>query len=247
MSQNIPTGINKLKNQLKTHVGSGDKAHLVADKQHAGFMSPEQWRRLMESLGERQWLKEGTDILKLRPGRYAGAKLVNSVLEETDPGFTFLDITWADDEHVEFREVTSYNGKAYYKNYHVNQAGANASAPSVWGEDQRVYELWGGEVSKAGTVIILNDDITKYHYIRFTMHFAEHSERMEILRSDTMALTGVNLYNSSPGMTNYEMTFTIDENDKAKLHLTNNITYADTGRLDPATEIASLYNIGGVM
>lgn len=75
---NLKESVQNIADKLATHVGGGDVEHQIVDRQHAGFMSSEQYIGLFNAKGFRSNLSDGTDIMSLAPGHYVGTNLVNS-------------------------------------------------------------------------------------------------------------------------------------------------------------------------
>ena len=94
---NHKRALQTIANKLSAHIGSGDKAHLPADRQHAGFMTPDQLASLRQSLGERTHLAPKTDIFKLAPGNYWGSDFINSSEPSGSLTILMIDVSQRDD------------------------------------------------------------------------------------------------------------------------------------------------------
>jgi len=165
---NHKRALQTIANKLSAHIGSGDKAHLPADRQHAGFMTPDQLASLRQSLGERTHLAPKTDIFKLAPGNYWGSDFINSSEPSGSLTILMIDVSQRDDGAKQFVEIESYTGSIKVYTTHTNDAGVNDGAPKSWTSIDRVITLWEGSVSSSGAVFQLTDNFWKFKKLRIT-------------------------------------------------------------------------------
>lgn len=243
----LPVAVQKAAIGLKAHIGSGDDAHLAADKEHNGFLTVEQLRMIKEGLGERLAIPDGSDMLSLKPGRYVTSNVKNGVNRDDTAGIAYIDVDSLDDKHIQYNHTIAYNGKSFHKIIHGNGDGKNVSAPNGWGEEWRFYSLWKGGISKAGTTIQLTDNIDKFEFVSFVIAVAGQEMLVTVKRNDEMVIDLTNLVDTQIGMSFYECVLQKDPKDSTKLLLKSNISYALFDKLINNNDFAEIWQIGGVM
>lgn len=243
----LPVAVQKAAIGLKAHIGSGDDAHLAADKEHNGFLTVEQLRMIKEGLGERLAIPDGSDMLSLKPGRYVTSNVKNGVDRDDTSGIAYIDVDSLDDKHIQYNHTIAYNGKSFHKIIHGYGDGKNVSAPNGWGEDWRFYSLWKGGISKAGTTIQLTDNIDKFEFVSFVIAVAGQEMLVTVKRNDEMVIDLTNLVDTQIGMSFYECVLQKDPKDSTKLLLKSNISYALFDKLINNNDFAEIWQIGGVM
>ncbi|KRN94595.1 hypothetical protein [Pediococcus stilesii] len=245
---NLPLASNTLALALALHIGSGDDAHLIADKEHNGFLSIDQLKSINEGLGQRRWLPVNTDVLKLKPGHYGTGQLINGVPRDDANGFNYLDVDQIDDQHVRYEQTIGYNGISYVKIIHGYGDGNNVSAPNVWGRELRAYPLWQGGATKVGTVIKMADNAFKYKELRITYANGGGVYITTIKRRELMSITGLNPANDALGSIQLEIDLEFkDKNDGTKLTITQNFSHEDYGSVAQGTDVTEIWEIEGVM
>ena len=119
----LKKAVQNIADKLATHVGAGDGEHLPVDRQHAGFMTPEQYLGLFNAKGFRDNLPAGTDVMALPPGHYVGTNLVNSKFGKDDGTVLMIDVYQYRDASKQIFEITGSNGEIYYYNKYVGGNG----------------------------------------------------------------------------------------------------------------------------
>ncbi|MEH1648218.1 hypothetical protein AAHB41_09140 [Pediococcus pentosaceus] len=222
----IARALQDLTNRFNLHVGAGDKEHLPADKDHAGFFTPNLLEKLMMAIGYRKIVDEGTDILKLEPGKYAGINFKNSTLVDNDSGWVMVDVNKSNDSYIEFKEVHSFSGRTFFRNIHKSGSTTNAGAASGWTEFVRTVPLWQGSVTKTGTNLTLLDDCSKFSYVKITADNGNANIESKILkRIDTVNFTSTNLIKNSVGDTKFSASINFN---KKQATLVSNFAYVNT-------------------
>lgn len=188
-----------LENKVNSHLGSnGEKAHLPADIDRSGFMTPEHILNLDKlneemprALGNRVKIADGTDILTLPPGHYAGANLINSTLAQGDGSLLMIDVTKLDDTHVQIRELVSAIGEEYFRVIHNDNKGS-------WGVIRRYVKLFEGYIGDEGTEFTLAEPIENYAYMRVLVdNGASHQMVHEVRIEADTAITDTNAFSYS--------------------------------------------------
>lgn len=155
--------------RLATHIGSGDNAHLAVDRQHDGFMTPLMYLGLINAMGNRSQLPDGTDVFTLKPGHYEGKNLVNSSLGPNDSTTLMIDVYAFRPSDVQYVETIATTGQLLTYTVHTDSDGnINKYAPSGWAEIERYIPLWEGNISDTKTKAVLTDTVNKYKYLRIT-------------------------------------------------------------------------------
>ena len=157
--------------RIDDHIGSNGNAHLPVSKDRAGFESPTQFLKNIESAGNRTHLADGTDIFQLEPGKYWGTKLVNAPVDDAsdDTSAKMVDVVSTDKNMTQITLLISYIGKYYKYTAHKNTAGINVTAPITWTRVERSETLWSGSASSKGTVLKLLDRPSKFSKFRLTI------------------------------------------------------------------------------
>lgn len=177
---------------LTEHIGGGgEKAHYRGNLYSPGFMYPEDIKNLNQALGGRVKIPDGTDILTLPPGHYAGANLLNSTLNDGDSSILMIDVEALDDTHVQIKELVSYWGYVFYRIVHNKTAGP-------WSKSNTNVMLFDGYIGDAGTKFTLSDSIARYAYLRILIdNGKDHQMVHEVRAGATIALTDTNAFTSS--------------------------------------------------
>lgn len=204
--------IEALSNKIDDHVGSnGDKAHLPADIDRAGFMAPDQVLDLNEALGNRTRLTEGTDILTLPAGHYWGINLVNSSFPSGNSGVVILDVTKFGNKYIQILEWESVYGRLKTRTIHANEDGTNYSAPQGWLSIPRYSTLWEGNVNTIGSTMTLTENITNFD--KLIIYTDNHNGGVKghiISRWSTISLTDTQNFNSQTIVDSYELGLSFD-------------------------------------
>lgn len=239
---NLPLASDKLALMLAAHLGSGDEAHLPADRQRAGFLYPEQFKKFMSAVGERQ-APEQIDINKLKPGRYAGVGFTNGLPGEENAGLAYIDVDKIDDDHKMIKQTVSYNGKSYAKVTH----GSNDALPNGFGEIRKCYTLWEGGISRQGTTFQLSDSVNKFDELEFTVCTTTKVDVIKVKRRDNMVITTrPDLVNATTGVAFYECLFDVEKDNPTRITLSSNISYAMYDKLITNSDIAEIWKIRGI-
>lgn len=165
----LKKAVQNIADKLATHVGAGDGEHLPVDRQHAGFMTPEQYLGLFNAKGFRDNLPAGTDVMALPPGHYVGTNLVNSKFGKDDGTVLMIDVYQYRDASKQIFEITGSNGEIYYYNKYVGGNGdVNKYSPTGWAKIERYIPLWEGSISDTTTRANFVDCADKYPYLRIT-------------------------------------------------------------------------------
>jgi len=232
--------------RIDDHIGSNGNAHLPVSKDRAGFESPKQFLKNIESAGTRTFLANGTDIFQLKPGKYWGLTLVNSPFDGS--ATQTVDITSIND----MKQITllvSYTGKYYKYTRHINDFGINENAPITWTTVERAETLWSGSASSTGTVLKLLDRPNKFSKIRLTIDNSNAQEEVRDFIPNQNKITVVvgNIFNSSPGMSQMKMILDIDSNANT-VTISNNFSYGVTsGGISATADRINIYKIEGVI
>ncbi|KAF0463085.1 hypothetical protein GBP00_00105 [Pediococcus acidilactici] len=239
----LPWASGRVALMMAAHIGSGDDAHLPADNQHAGFLTPQQWLKFRSGVGYREHTYE-TDLLKLNPGRYWGVGFTNGAPGDDNKGMAYIDIDKIDDAHTMYRQTMSFNGKSYVKITHGN----NDALPNGYGQECRSYTLWEGGVSRQGTTFQLSDSINKFSELEFTVCTTAKVDVVRVKRRDNMVVNARDdLWDSSIGVSFYECLFDVVSDNSTRITLSKNISYALSGnKLAENTDVAEVWKIRGI-
>lgn len=233
---------------LSAHRKGGDGEHLPADRQHDGFFTVEQFKMLKEALGERVIIPDGSNVLQLKPGRYAFANPKDGVDRDDAAGLSYVDVNWFDNKHIQYGQTIAYNGINFQKIIHANGDGKNTSAPNGWGKTLRAYSLWQGGASKVGTTITLADDGFKYKEFRITCVNAGGERVITVRRSNDMAINTTNLADDALGSIQLQVNLTFQNaNDGTKLTITKNFSHEDYGSIAAGIDVTEIWEIEGLM
>ena len=232
--------------RIDDHIGSNGSAHLPVSKDRAGFESPTQFLKNIESAGKRTYLENGTDIFKLEPGKYWGITLVNSPVD--DDSVKMIDVTGAGEKKKQITLLISYNGKYYKYTSHANDAGINVSAPITWTSVERSEILWSGSASSEGTVLQLLDRPNKFSKLRLTINNSNNQiDVRDFTRRDSITVVVGNIFNSNLGMAQMKMKLDIDSNANTAT-ISNNFSYAVTsGGIQSTEDMIYIKKIEGVI
>lgn len=207
--EELGRAVELLRNKLKDHIGSGDEAHAIASKYNPGFLGTQDRNKFMAAFGQRLYAENGSDIETLAPGRYWGTGFKNSVVPADNGTITFVDITGSDDgNQKDYRIVTSYNGRVYYKTHHVNADGVNSGAPLGFGEIHKFYTLWEGSQSDVNAQITLSDYLPKYSQVAITYESDAVTRQTSVFDNvNKISIEATNVYDDpkTPGFSSYEM------------------------------------------
>lgn len=166
-----------LENKINNHIGSnGYQAHLPADIDRSGFMTPNQVLKLNKALGEVPRIDDGTDVLALPAGPCWGVSLKNSPV--SDDSIMFYNVQIIDDTHKLITAMQSVTGKIYVMNIHNDNAGS----PICWTKMERYNTLWSGYVGDAGTKLTLTEPLSKYYEIRVLIDNGNGQQEYKRLR-----------------------------------------------------------------
>lgn len=242
------------RNSLKKYVeeGSGDDSHLTADNQHAGYMDPAQYKKFLGAAGERESIDDGTDILTLAPGCYAGQNLKNTPLGENETALLYVDVSRAfqTNDHREIYVTEAYTGHMYYHNDHVNDAGKNVSAPKGWSRVEKYAPLWEGNTSKEGSVLTIADNVYKFDSLRITINNANSGEKkITVTRAAAMQAYMVYPWIGQHGFSIFGVTLKIKDptdNGGTKLLIDRNWSYSYTDQWIDSADLAMIKKIEGV-
>lgn len=203
-----------LNNRLNTHIGPGPEEHVLANRDQAGFVSAKDYIRILGSIGVRTHINDGTDILTLSAGHYWGSNLKNSIPNNSN-ALTFVDVDGTTDGQLEYRLITSYNGRVYYRTQHRNSNGVNSTAPLGWGNFNKYYTLWEGSVRENNVKMALTDNVSKYSGFRITYQIDPIGLRtFDYPNNETLSLEDINVYSQPPtiGFSVYETVLKLSDN-----------------------------------
>lgn len=168
-NSDLQNAVQELSSRLATHIGGGDNAHLSVDRQHSGFMTSVDYLSLLEAMGYRSQLADGTDVFTLKPGHYVGKNLVNSSLGPADGSTLMIDVYQYREYYTQIYETVSASGKLFVYTKHVGADGkTNTYAPSGWASIERTVTLWEGSVSDINTKLVFADNIQIYPFLKIT-------------------------------------------------------------------------------
>lgn len=242
----VNEAVKAINERIDDHIGSNGNAHLPVSKDRAGFESPEQFIKNMESAGNRTYLEDGTDIFQLDPGKYWGVKLVNSPVD--GDSMKVIDVTSA----KKTKQITllfSATGKYYKYTAHINDYGFNASAPINWTSVERSEILWSGVASSEGTVLKLLDNPRKFPKIRVTTDNSSAQLEMRDFTfiNNTITIVVGNIFNSGLGMSQMKMVLYFDS-DTYTATISKNFTYSVTSNgISPSEDRINILKIEGVI
>ena len=205
---NIEEAIRRISDRLDEHIGANGKyAHLGGDIDRPGFITPEQVQSIQQSLGNRDVLEDGTDILTLAPGHYYGQNLVNSSWPKGTSGITLVDVEEASDDVKQYCEIESVNGGIHVYTLHKNDAGTNVNAPNSWTTINRHLTLWEGNASAVGTKINLTDNAWKYRRLNITFDNQNKGKKTVTVepQGGWTAVTDTQNYNGDNYVSSFEM------------------------------------------
>lgn len=249
MKASIEKSIEMIGNKLAAHEGSGDTAHIIADYQHSGFISAQDYRKLYQSLGNRVHLEDGTDILATPPGRYFGHLLVNSPIDTSDTAGLLIDIDWASKEQVQYRVTVSYTGKTYYRNVHIKEGEDNGA--KGWSWEPKYLTLWEGNVTAPDTILNLVDNIYKFEDVRVTLNNANGEEvRVTTTRSPAMIFNLMHPWLGKFGLSVFQVALKINSpssNGGTQLIVARNYNNSFTDKWESSTGLAQIKRIEGVI
>lgn len=233
--------------RIDDHIGSNGNAHLPVSKDRAGFESPTQFLKNIESAGNRTYLEHGTDIFQLEPGKYWGTELVNSPVDGNPT--QMVDVTSMGKNMTQITLLVSYIGKYYKYTAHTNDAGFNVTAPINWTSVERSEILWSGVASSEGTVLKLLDRPPKFPKIRLTIDNsnAQVEVRDFAYIDDKITVVVGNIFNSSPGMSQMKMILNFDP-DAHTATISKNFMYSVTSNgISPTEDRIRILKIEGVI
>lgn len=183
-NSNLQDAVQKLSNRLATHIGGGDNAHLPVDRQHSGFMTSVDYLSLLESMGYRSQLADGTDVFTLKPGHYIGKNLVNSSLGKDDSTALMIDVYAFKQYDVQYVETIATTGQLLIYTVHTSGNGnINEYAPNTWTPIERYIPLWEGNISDTTTNAVLIDTVNKYKYLRITTDNQNGSVKKTVVKN----------------------------------------------------------------
>ncbi|AVL01285.1 hypothetical protein [Pediococcus pentosaceus] len=199
---------------LEQHVGAGGSAHLPATSQTPGFETPEQVQDLEMTTGKRVYLPHGTDVLKLRQGRYEIANALNNPINPNDTSFIEYDISVASGggKGRQIKAQVSVSGDIYYRNIHT--AGTPESGTGGWRKQAYLTPVWSGNVN-SGTITFAQPLLPYRTGIEvFYNTISNQRGSVRVLRSLGGAITVPNHPNDTSDKTfqSYELGFTFDKN-----------------------------------
>lgn len=240
------------RSSLKKYVdeGSGDDAHMPADNQHSGFITAEMYKQLLSAIGDRKHVNDGSDIYKLDPGRYFGQNLKNAPTG-AETALLFIDVDRADqtNDHKMYKITVAFTGQVYNHNKHVNAGGTNASTPLGWATTEKYYPLWEGDVSKAGTILTITDNIYKFNKVRLTLNDSNSGEQeITVPRAAAMIAYLTYPWLGQHGVSFFGIALKIkdaSDNGGTKLIVDRNYSYSFTDQWTDNTGICSLKKIEG--
>lgn len=183
-NSDLQNAVQELSNRLATHIGGGDNAHLPADRQHSGFMTSVDYLSLLEAMGYRSHLEDGTDVFTLKPGHYIGKNLVNSSLDKDDSTTLLIDVYGFNQYDVQYVETIATTGQLLIYTVHTGGNGnINEYAPNTWTPIERYIPLWEGNISDTTTNAILIDTADKYKYLRITTDNQKGSVKKTVVKN----------------------------------------------------------------
>ena len=239
--------IKTINERIDDHIGSNGNAHLPVSKDRAGFESPTQFLKNIESAGNRTYLEHGTDIFQLEPGKYWGTELVNSPVDGNPT--QMVDVTSMGKNMTQITLLVSYIGKYYKYTAHTNDAGFNVTAPINWTSVERSEILWSGVASSEGTVLKLLDRPRKFPKIRLTINNSNEQNEVRDFAyiNDKITVVVGNIFNSSPGMSQMKMILNFDP-DAHTATISKNFMYSVTSDgISPTEDRIRILKIEGVI
>lgn len=245
----LTEAVQKLATVLDAHIGSGVNAHTPVSRYQAGFMTRDLWLKFYEIAGDRTYTGGGRDIMALEPGKYYGLKYKNGPLAADDDAIVTVDVSKIADMGKQITVIKSYTGQVYFYTEHINGAGTNFNAPSIWTTIPRLATLWEGSVTTVGTKFTLNDKIVKYTRLIFTIN-TNNGAFYDIATpsvGNTFKINTVQHQNSNLGMNNFEVTLNINGDSGS---IAKNVSDAyNQGTAGPvaASNLASIRKIVGVV
>lgn len=243
----VNEAVKAINERIDDHIGSNGNAHLPVSKDRAGFESPKQFLKNIESAGTRTFLADGTDIFQLEPGKYWGKKLLNSPAGD-DYSAKMVDVTSMGENTKQITLLLSYIGKYYKYTSHVNDAGLNVTAPITWTAVERSEILWSGVASSVGTVLKLLDRPNKFSKLRLTIDNSNAQiEVRDFTSRGSITVVAGNIFNSMHGISQMKMLLDIDSNANA-VTISNNFSYSVTSAgVSPTEDRISILKIEGVI
>lgn len=199
---------------LEQHIGAGGNAHLPATNQTSGFATPEQIQDLEMTTGKRVYLPHGTDVLKLRQGKYEIANALNNPIGPDDTSFIEYDISVASGggKGRQIKAQVSVSGDIYYRNIHTD--GKPESGTGGWRKQAYLTPVWSGYVD-SGT-ITFDQPLLPYRTGIEVFYNTISNQRgsARILRSSGGTINVSNHPNDTSDKTfqSYELGFTFDKN-----------------------------------
>lgn len=186
---NLKESVQNIADKLATHVGGGDVEHQIVDRQHAGFMSSEQYIGLFTALGFRSQIPANTDVFKLSPGHYIGSNLINSSKGKDDSSILMIDVFQYREFYKQIFEINGSDGSIKNYNYYLNGKGVvNDRSPVGWSNVERYVVLWEGNISTTNVKANFSDSADKYRYLRVTTATAEGSVKQTIIKNNQEVL-----------------------------------------------------------
>lgn len=242
----VNEAVKAINERIDDHIGSNGNAHLPVSKDRAGFESPTQLLKNIESAGNRTYLEDGTDIFQLEPGKYWGTKLLNSPAGD-DNAAKMIDVTSV----ATMKQITmllSYKGSYYKYTAHTNDAGLNVAAPITWTAVERSEILWSGVASSVGTVLKLLDRPSKFSKLRLTIDNSNAQiEVRDFTSRGSITVVAGNIFNSMRGIGQMKMLLDIDSNANTAT-ISNNFSYSVTsGGVGPTNDMIVISKIEGVI
>lgn len=203
--------IEALSNKIDEHIGSnGDKAHLPADIDRAGFVTPVQVKTLHESIGNRTLLPEQTDITTLGPGRYAGHNLVG--IART--GWLMVDVSEYTNDMKQIYVLDSALGIITTKTIHKDASGTNVAAPEGWTYTHRYISLWDGSVSDVGQEATLGESSNKFGTFRIGYRNPSNKLSWVIKEKADCVINDLNVFSSEAAFSVYKTSITFSADGK---------------------------------
>ena len=162
---NLRQTIGHIQRVLYNHVGKGGDAHLPADKDSAGFMTPEMVGELEGANGAYQIKYDVEDILKLPIGNWlvSGTKTNNTPM---DSGWHYISIKGdVAGGRRQFSVQHSHTGRKWTCGWSANgEAGLN---PLKWRREWQTKELFAGSMKSLGDSFQIEDSFDLFEYVEF--------------------------------------------------------------------------------
>lgn len=219
---------------VSDHIGSGDKAHTIADAEHAGFMSEDLYAKVIQSVGDRQLLPTNTDVLTLKAGRYWGYQLKNVVDNST--AIYMVTVDFLENQEMKVIQILeSATGRKFNYSIHRND---QQSIPTGWREEKQVVTLWQGTTATVGQQLKFTDNFTKFREVKVYVTVPGGAKEAKTFDRSAICYNTQNVWNSgSPTISHYEMNLVgITDNTGYMIESNRRIDQATSGQLTEVTD-----------